>query len=516
MSNRRFEMHNYRQILVRMRQGDSDRRLAKSGLIGRRKAAALRQLANEQGWLDRTQPLPDNEQLATVLQPSTVDQQRLLRSNSSVEPYREQVTQWWESGIQATTIHQTLVRQYSFPGSYFAVLRFVNSLKDTQLKATVRLDFAPGEAAQVDFGKGPEIIDVETGEVINSWFFVMTLCWSRHQYAELVRDQRIATWLSCHRHAFEWFNGVPQRVIIDNPKCAITRACYRDPEVQRSYAELAEGYGFKIDPGPPGEPQKKGRVEAGVKFVKRSFIPLREFRSLSDANQQLDGWVLQVGNRTHGTTHRQPLRQFTDVEQPQLITLPPVAPELAVWAQHKVHRDGHVQFEKSLYSVPYPLVGQSLWLKVTPTLVQLFNHHQLVATHVRLHQPGQRSTVDDHQPPEALAYKLQGPQWCRTQAQAIGPYCQALIEHLFADRVMDNLRAAQGVIRLVKRYGPTRLEAACERALSFNNARYRTVKTILEKGLDQLPQREQVFDHLADSYTGSGRFCRDTRSLLNH
>ena len=257
MSNRRFEMHNYRQILVRMRQGDSDRRLAKSGLIGRRKAAALRQLANEQGWLDRTQPLPDNEQLATVLQPSTVDQQRLLRSNSSVEPYREQVTQWWESGIQATTIHQTLVRQYSFPGSYFAVLRFVNSLKDTQLKATVRLDFAPGEAAQVDFGKGPEIIDVETGEVINSWFFVMTLCWSRHQYAELVRDQRIATWLSCHRHAFEWFNGVPQRVIIDNPKCAITRACYRDPEVQRSYAELAEGYGFKIDPGPPGEPQKK-------------------------------------------------------------------------------------------------------------------------------------------------------------------------------------------------------------------------------------------------------------------
>ena len=81
---------------------------------------------------------------------------------------------------------------------------------------------------------------------------------------------------------------------------------------------------------------------------------------------------------------------------------------------------------------------------------------------------------------------------------------------------MDNLRAAQGVIRLVKRYGPTRLEAACERALSFNNARYRAVKTILEKGLDQLPQREQVFEHLADSYTGSGRFCRDTRSRLNH
>ena len=261
---------------------------------------------------------------------------------------------------------------------------------------------------------------------------------------------------------------------------------------------------------------EKGRVEAGVKFIKRSFIPLREFRRLSEANLQLEGWVLEVGNRTHGSTHRQPLRQFSDVEQALLLPLPPVAPELAVWTQHKVHRDGHVQFAKSLYSVPYRLVGQALWLKATAGLVQLFHEQQLVATHVRLRRPGQRSTVADHQPPEALAYQLQGPLWCRTQAEAVGPYCQVLIERLFADRVMDNLRAAQGVIRLAKRYGSQRLEAACERALSFDNPRYRAVKTILEKGLDQLPHNEQLFDRLAESYTGAGRFCRDTRSLLSH
>jgi transposase len=102
------------------------------------------------------------------------------------------------------------------------------------------LDFAPGEAAQVDFGSGPQIIDVFTGEVIKTWFFVMTLCFSRHQYAEIVTNQRVDTWLACHRRAFEFFGGVPKKLIIDNAKCAITRACYHDPAVQRSYATCAE------------------------------------------------------------------------------------------------------------------------------------------------------------------------------------------------------------------------------------------------------------------------------------
>jgi len=147
------------------------------------------------------------------------------------------------------------------------------------------LDFEPGGVAQVDFGRGPVIDDPELGRVA-TWVFVMTLAWSPHTYAELVVDQTVATWLACHRRAFEFFGGVPARVVIDNAKCAITRGT-TDPEVQRTYGELAEGYGFRIDPCPPRDPRKKGRVEAGVKFTKRRFVPLREFRSLADANRQL-------------------------------------------------------------------------------------------------------------------------------------------------------------------------------------------------------------------------------------
>lgn len=507
-------MYEYRQILVRMRLGDSDRLLAKARLVGRRKAGELRRVAQAQGWLKLDSPLPDDSRLAEVLQPAPGGEEP-RRSGSRVEPYRAQVTAWWDAGIQATTIHQALVREHGFSGSYFAVQRFVKALGVSRPKATVILEFAPGEAAQVDFGRGPEVVDVHSGERIRSWVFVMTLCWSRHQYAELVRDQRVATWLGCHRRAFEWFGGVPERLIIDNAQCAITRACWQDPEVQRAYAELAEGYRFRIDPCPPGQPQKKGRVEAGVKFIKRGFLPLREFRRLGDGNQQLQDWILAVGNRVHGSTRQRPLTQFTEVERTLLTPLPAVVPALATWTRPKVHRDGHVQFEQCLYSVPYRLVGQHLWLKITETLAQAFHAHQLVATHPRLHQAGQRSTLPDHLPPEAVAYLQQDGCWCLAQAETVGPSCQRLIERLLTDPVVMKRRAAQSVIRLAQRYSPQRLERACERALAFDNPRYRAVKAILEKGLDQGLSPEQAFDALADCYT-RGRFCRDTRQLLSH
>ena len=190
------------------------------------------------------------------------------------------------------------MRNHGYTGSYSAVYRFLHQLVvDEVTDVPLRLEFKPGEAVQVDFGAGPPMTDVHTGEIFKTWFFVMTLAWSRHQYAEFVRDQTVATWLGCHRRAFEWFGGVVRRVTIENAKCAITRACVYEPEVQRSYGECAEGYGFKIDPCPPRDPQKKGIVESGVKYIKGSFLPLREFRDLADANRQLHPRTAQAQGR---------------------------------------------------------------------------------------------------------------------------------------------------------------------------------------------------------------------------
>ena len=511
MSKRRFEMYQFRQVLARMRQNDSDRDIARDGLMGRKKCARVRAVAVQQGWLDSAMPLPDDETLAQVFGQTP----RAVSSVSSLESLRENVIDWFRAGLQGTTIHAALQRKHGFTGSYSAVRRMLQSLaREIAPDASSRLDFDPGEAAQVDFGRGPDFVDVLSGLVIKTWFFVMTLAFSRHQYAEFVLDQTVETWLSCHRRAFEWFGGVAARVIIDNPKCAITRCCSTDPTVQRAYAECAEAYGFKISPCPPRDPQKKGIVESGVKYIKRAFMPLREFRSLDDANRQLHAWILETaGNRSHGTTREQPLARFA-IEKPLLKPLPVRAYDIARWAQLCVHRDAHVSFDKALYSVPARLIGERLWLRASASLVQCFREHELVATHPRM-PPGRRSTVRDHLPPDAQAFAMADPQHCLRQATRIGPNCQSVIEKLFADRVLDHLRAAQGVIRLEKKFGTERLEAACARALSFGQARYRTIKTILDKGLDQSAAIE-AFDAVADTYTRGGRFCRDLTSMLHH
>lgn len=351
MGNRRFDMHEYRQIIVRLRQGDGVRKITREGLASRKKVREIKRLALSRDWLNPETPLPDDSQIAACLGKES-DKKAAAASSSKLAPFIELVDKWCQQGIQATTIHAALVRQHGFTGSYDTVVRHARQLKKTLPEVTTILDFKPGEAAQVDFGQGPTIGDPVTGEQIKTWFFVMVLAWSRHQYAEIVLRQDVSTWLGCHRRALEWFGGVPGRIIIDNPKCAITRACYHDPLVQRAYAEFASGYGFVISACPPRDPKKKGRCEAGVKYVKKNFMPLRTFRHPADGNQQLHRWVMETaGERIHGTTREKPLVLF-ETERLLLKCLPDRPPECATWVKAKLHGDCHIMLKKCRYSAP--------------------------------------------------------------------------------------------------------------------------------------------------------------------
>jgi transposase len=501
-------MFQYRAVLVRLRQGDSERDIARARLMGRGKVAAFRALATRHGWLGADTPLPDDAVIVAV-----VGQARRARSTiSTVEPLRAVVERWVDQGVGGVAIHAALCREHGYSGSYSAVRRMLQALGAARPpRATVRLQFAPGEAAQVDFGAGPMLLDPARGELRRTWCFVMTLCFSRHQYVEFVWDQTVATWLGCHRRAFEWFGAVPARLIIDNPKCAIAKACSRDPLVQRAYAECAEGYGFKIDPCPPADPAKKGVVEAGVKYVKGNFLPIRSFRDLVDLNAQARRWVMEeAGIRIHGTTREQPLTLF-GVEKPLLRPLPPIAPDLGTWNPARVHRDCHVQFDRCFYSVPFTLIGQRLWLRATDGAVAIYQDYRQVAVHPRGRKPGQRCTVRDHLPPQAQAFFAHDRDWCVEQATRIGPSCAALIERLLFDRIVERLRAAQAVLRMADRYGAQRLEAACARALTHDSPFYRTVKTILAGGHDLQPL--PAVD-IAPAYARGGRFVRDAESLF--
>lgn len=510
MSNRRFEMFQYSQIVSQFRMGGSIRSLAKEKLADRKKLRQIRNLAERQGWLNKDNPMPSEEVLAKFFQKNNP------AVKSSLEPYKVKVEEWHSQGVQASTIHAHLIREHNFTGSYSIVQRYVHTLKNNAHQVTTILDFKPGESAQVDFGFGPKIIDSETGEERKTWIFVMVLSWSRHMYAEVVFRQDVETWLGCHRRAFEWFNGVPNKIIIDNAKCAITKACYNDPVVQRSYAEAAQSYGFIVSACPPYDPQKKGRVEAGVKYIKNRFVPLRTFRNLAHANQQLKEWVLlEAGNRTHGSTREKPLILF-EIEKPMLKSLPEQPAELAVWEKVKLHGDCHVQYLKCRYSAPYRFAKQELWLRATETTVRLYLEHELIALHPRLWNPGAKHTLDEHLPPNALAYQMRDAQWCLTQAQIVGFYCLKAIKELLSDSVVDYLRAAQSILGLRRKYDDVRLENACRRALAFQSVHYQTIKSILKSGIEEqtLPDAEDG-NVLAEPYTKGGRFCRNTSHLLH-
>lgn len=511
MAGRRFEMHHYRQALLRMRQGQSDREIAAAQLMGRRSAAQLRGLAQNQGWLQSDVPLPLDEVIAAVLNTP----KKASSTISSLESQRECIAAWLAQGIKGVAIHAALQREKGWGGSYSSVARLVRSIKAKQAvdatQASCRLHFEPAQAAQVDFGAGPMLLHPD-GKLRRTWAFVMTLCFSRHQYVEFVWDQSSATWLGCHRRAFEWFCGVPRRLIIDNAKCAITKACAHDPQVQRAYAECAEGYGFIIEACAPRDPQKKGIVEAGVKYLKGNFLPLRQFRDLSDLNAQVRSWIMQhASRRIHGTTRRTPLELF-ELERALLLALPTAAPDLGTWHRVSVHRDCHVQFERVLYSVPFALIGQVLWLRATDSAVTLYAQFEHVVTHPKGQRPGQRLTIADHLPPQAQSYFAHDQSWCVQQASQIGPACKELIEQLLSDHIVYRLRAAQGVISLQKPYGAQRLEAACQRALAHNSPHYRTVKTILSSGADKSPLN--LTPQTPPSYS-SARFVRDAATLFD-
>lgn len=329
-------------------------------------------------------------------------------------------------------------------------------------------------------------------------------------YAEFVFDQKIATWLICHQHAFAFFHAVPRRIVLDNLKAAIIRAYTQDedPAVQQSYRECAEHYGFLIDPCLPRRPEHKGKVErGGVGYLKQSFLPLLEGEpTLPEANRQLRQWLVETAaRRVHGTTRALPWQRFTQTEWLAMLPEPAADYDPAVWKQAQLHRDGHVTFERAYYSAPHRLVGQTLWLRAGLRDVRLFTERfELVASHPRAQAPGERFTQPDHLPahlaaalatpdrpkgaPRAVGSGATTRETSQGQADAIGPATAQVVSELLASRPVDRLRTALRVLRLAEQFTPTRLETACRRGLAYGDTQFITLKRVLEASGEAEPQ----------------------------
>jgi hypothetical protein len=298
-------------------------------------------------------------------------------------------------------------------------------------------------------------------------------------------------------------------LVPDNLKSGILKSDLYDPKFNRGYEELAHHYGALIDPARAGKPKDKPRVERIVPYIRESFWAGRNFSGLGldEINQELLQWCVKTaGQRIHGTTRQQPLEVFENVERPTLRPLPPEPFEIATWTEAKVGRDCYFYVAGGGYTAPYRYAGKEVIVRFTPHLVQAYFDYELIKTHVRVGK-GQRSTDWDDFPPEKSAFFRRTPDWCRHQASLLGEEVKKTVEALLEDHLLYHLRQVHGILRLGEKYGKDRLDAACARANAFSDPSYRTVKNILEKGLD----RELS---VAISEATAGAFLRGPSELL--
>ncbi len=440
--------------------------------------------------------LPEQAELEGIvraaLPPKTPPQQV-----SRLTGWAETITPWLTAGATPTAIYDRLrLAHTDFAGSLSAVKRLCLRLQRARgiqpADVAIPVETAPGEIAQVDFGYVGRLFDAARQQLRKAWVFVLVLGYSRHLFCRIVFDQRVETWLDCHVRAFAALGGVPAVLVPDNLKAAVVRAAFgmRDTvTLNRSYRELARHYGFQVDPTPVRSPEKKGKVEAGVKYVVRNFFAAhRDELDAGVLQRALTRWTAEIaGQRRHGTTHRRPLEVFTTIEQAALRPLPTTPYVVTTWHDVSVHPDTHVCVDRALYSVPWRLVGQRVLVCATPTALAIYAGTERVATHTRV-AAGQRSVQESHLPPERRDLRHRSRTYWEHRADQLGAEVGAYVREVFAsDDVLLQLRSVQQIVRFLEGFPRERAAAACARARHYASYGYPALKRILSQALDRQP-----------------------------
>jgi transposase len=320
--------------------------------------------------------------------------------------------------------------------------------------------------------------------------FVAVLGASSYVYSEATWSQCLSDWIGSHTRAFAFFGGVTAMVVSDNLRSGITKACFYEPAVNRTYAEMAAHYNTVVVPARPYRPRDKAKVEVGVQIATRFIIAKlrnRQFFSLCALNVAIAELVAEINNRVsrHLGASRRAL--FEDVERSALKQLPAEPYVFAEWKQCRVGLDYHVEIDKHYYSVPHRLLREKVWARITGRTIEVFHCGQRVAAHVRASANRKHTTVRDHMPSSHRRYADWTPERLRRQAGEIGHYTAALVEIILQERAHpeQGFRASIGILRLAKAFGCERLEAACGRALEIGARSYSSVNSILKNNLDR-------------------------------
>jgi len=384
----------------------------------------------------------------------------------------------------------------------------------SRLSPVMRQRHVAGERLFVDYaGTTLDVVCSRTGEVREAQLFVATLGASSYTYVEATWTQSLPDWIASHVRAFAFFGGVPAQVVSDNLKSGVTKACFYEPIINRTYADLAAHYDTAIVPARPRKPRDKAKVEGAVLIAERWIVARlrnQRFFTLDDLNAAIKDLNARINVKMsrHLGASRQDL--FDRLEKPALKPLPVATYVYAAWKLCTVALDYHVDVERHYYSVPHQLLRQKVWVRLTARTVEVFAKGARVASHARTSSNRQHTTVRDHMPSSHRRYADWTPERIKRQAAKVGQNCAILVEVILRDRrhPEQGFRACLGIMNLAKSHGTERLEAACERALEINARTYSSVKSILQNNLER-KRREPATDGPAITHTnirGAGYF----------
>lgn len=370
-----------------------------------------------------------------------------------------------------------------------------------KLDPVMRFNHKAGQKMFEDFsGDRPHYTNPMTGERVEVELFVSALGASSYIFACAVDDQKVENFIKSNIRAFEYYGGCPECLVPDNLKSGVTSACYYDPEINRTFADMAEHYNVAVVPARAGRPRDKAKVENAVLQAQRRILAAlrnRTFFSLHELNDAIREELDKLNRRPMAVTGKSRQELFEEIEKPALRPLPQERFEIYNYKPPtKLNIDYHVEVEKSYYSVPYTLIEGMIEVKYNSRVVEIYHKTKRIASHIRSYKKGEFITEDKHMPHEHRQYLEWTPERIKNWGGKIGPYTAMMMQRIMEGRKHpeQGFRSCLGIIRLSKQYTPERVENACKRALAVDAYNYRSVKSILQSGLDKVAYLEEQRD----------------------
>ena len=474
-----------RKIVELLVNGTGVNAIGRNLRVSKRRIRALRANALTHGYLKedgrpgevKLPPYPE------CLFPDVVDG----RAGSSSEldtllaPKSAWIRECLEAGWHAISVYEELKNPEVSRSSFY---RYLERHKLTRLgeahRVVPEIVHQPGEALLLDWGKLRDVVDPSTKRKRTLWMFTGILGFSRYLMTRLVWTMDMHTTLLALESFFREIKGVPTRVTMDNPKCIALEASPYEPLLNPGVERFASHYGITVECLPPRDPQKKGKIERPMPYLRRLYEAHGErWQGLEESQAYLDGKLVLANQRRHGTTQKRPIDLLIE-ERTTLKPLPSTAYEVEHFHEGPVRRDGHVRFENKYYSVEEQYCGKSVVVLGGVRNVSIYHAGKLLEVHERLTDPHKsKSTKPHHLKP--WEQSLQDDTSYRQRARALGPQVDAMIEKILAQgKGFIDLRKVWGILSLDKRYPASRIDGACGRALVVDQVGYQAVKRWLE------------------------------------